>query len=113
MQILLSHLPLPETVSKVTVPADIKLLMESLQDSPINANKIRRWTDWDPLMSRVRQLLTQGWQWSNNADLAPFQRRKDELSTQDGCVLWGCDTPTGAETGPGGATSGSPRCFTN
>ena len=86
---LLSRLPLPETVSKAPVPADVKLLMESLQASPINANQIRKWTDRDPLMSQVRQLVQHGWQWSNNADIQPFQRRKDELSTQNGCVLLG------------------------
>ena len=34
-------------------------------------------------------MLLQGWQFSTDEAIKPFQRRKDELSVQDGCILWG------------------------
>ena len=34
-------------------------------------------------------MLLQGWQFTTDEALKPFQRRKDELSVQDGCILWG------------------------
>ena len=34
-------------------------------------------------------MLLQGWQSTNDQALKPFQSCKDELSVQDGCILWG------------------------
>ena len=34
-------------------------------------------------------MVQQGWQNSKNTDLTPYQRRKDELSVHNGCLLWG------------------------
>ena len=46
----LSRLPLPQTPPKIAQPADIVLLMETLQASPITAEHIRQWTNKDPLL---------------------------------------------------------------
>ena len=34
-------------------------------------------------------MLLQGWQVTTDEALKPFQQQKDELSVQDGCILWG------------------------
>ena len=34
-------------------------------------------------------MILQGWQVSSDEVLRPFQIRKDELSVEDGCILWG------------------------
>ena len=86
---LLSHLPLPETPAGVPTPPEIILMMETLQGTPVSAKNIRQWTDRDPLLSRVRNLVLQGWQDVEDEEILPFSRRKRELSVQDGCVLWG------------------------
>ena len=70
-------------------PADTILLIESLQTSPTTFAHIRSWTSRNPLLSKVRKMLLQGWQFTIDEALKPFQRRKDELSVQDGCILWG------------------------
>ena len=49
----LSRLPLPEHPTETTPPADIVLLMDTLQTSPVTAQNIRYWTDHDPLLSNV------------------------------------------------------------
>ena len=86
---LLSRLPLPEAPREVPVPADTILLMDYLQASPITASQIKTWTDRDPVLTKLRKMLLQGWQSTNDQALKPFQSRKDELSVQDGCILWG------------------------
>ena len=85
----LSHLPLDEAPSNESTPADLVLLLTTLKSGPVTPRDIRRWTDHDPLMSRVKQSILQGWQ---EEEMQPFNynRRKNELSIQDGCILWGC-----------------------
>ena len=63
--------------------------MECLQASPTTFAHIKSWTSRDPLLSKVRKMLLQGWQYTTDEAVKPFQRRKDELSMQDGCILWG------------------------
>ena len=38
---------------------------------------------------RLRNLVLQGWHDGEDEEILPFNRRKQELSMQDGCVLWG------------------------
>ena len=86
---LLSRLPLPESPGETPLPEETILLMESLSMSPVSARQIKSWTDRDPVLSRVRRFVLQGWRSTNDPVLRPYQRRKNELSVQDGCVLWG------------------------
>ncbi len=85
----LSRLPLPNTPKEAKVPAEVVMLLETLLASPILAVQIRKWTDRDPLLSRVRTFVMKGWREESEAELAPYRQRKDELSTIDDCVLWG------------------------
>ena len=87
---LLSRLPLPDTISEVPLPGETVLLMEKLQTSPITAQQIKIWTDRDPLLGRVRNFVLKGWKETNEEALRTFVQKKDELSVQDGCLLWGC-----------------------
>ena len=41
-------------------------------------------------MSRVKKFVMEEWpQGEDSKEIAPFSRRKDELSLQEGCILWG------------------------
>ena len=86
---LLSRLPLPDPPKKIPKPAEMVLLMETLDSSPVTARQVKTWTDRDPLLSKVRSLTQQGWTPQTDEQLKPYQRRKEELSVQDGCVLCG------------------------
>ena len=70
---MLSRLPLPVTPSEVPIPSETILLMESLKSSPVNAKQIKEWTNQDPVLSRVRLMLLQGWQQTEEGDLRPYQ----------------------------------------
>ena len=85
----LSRLPLPESPLEVPPPPELVFMLETLQGSPVQAKQIRQWTDRDPILARVRNLILQGWRITEDEDMRPFIKRKEELSVQDGCVLWG------------------------
>ena len=87
---VLSRLPLPEMPSEVPLPGEMILLMECLQTSTITAAQIRRWTERDPVLAKVRDYVMQGWPLiEGSVELLPYSRRRAELCVQDGCLLWG------------------------
>ncbi|CAI5661061.1 unnamed protein product [Oreochromis niloticus] len=64
----LSRLPLPEKLPKEVAAEDQVLMVDQDQEGVMTSEQLQRWTTKDPILSRVRQ---------------------QELSVQDGCVLWG------------------------
>ena len=85
----LSRLPLPESVIEIPTPGETILMLENLQTTPVNIKHVMKWTDRDPVLPKVRRLVQQGWETTDDQQLQPFQVRKEELSVQDFCVLWG------------------------
>ena len=49
----MSRLPLPEKPLETLLPAELVLLMQHLEESPVTATQIRMWTRRDPLLSQV------------------------------------------------------------
>lgn len=88
----LSRLPLPTESPEPPKPAEVVHLMEHLDSSPLTSAQIRSWTDTDPILSKVRRLVLTGWPSQDteaDPELLPYFRRRYELSTEGGCVLWG------------------------
>ena len=85
----LSRLPLTTTPKPEKTPPELVLLMEHLQDSPATADDIKQWTSKDPQLSKVLQYTQQGWPSESDEFLQPYAAKKLELSSYDGCVLWG------------------------
>ena len=88
-----SRLPLQTTLndSQVPLPGDLCHLLNHLDQAIVTASQIKVWTDKNPLLSRVRNLVQCGWNITNGtADLLPFHTTYTELSVLDGCVLLGC-----------------------
>ena len=76
---VLSRLPLPEVPTGAPLPGDTVLLMECLQGAPVTALQIWTWTDRDPVLSKVRDLVLRGWLklvGGETADLLLYTRRK-------------------------------------
>ena len=78
----LSRLPLPDTHGRVSVPEEVVLALTTMNDKPITAEHIARWTATDPIISCVLQFVERGWP----CDVCI---RKDELSVQHGVLMWG------------------------
>ena len=86
----LSRLPLPDTPDITPIPAEVAHLIHKLSTSIVTAETICKWTDNDPVLSRVRRLVLHGWTISHpDPQLLPFHSRWRELSVVDGCNLWG------------------------
>ena len=76
--------------AEIPVPTETVLLMECMQTGPLKVSMIRRSTDRDPTLAKVRHYTQQGWPTSvKSAELSPYLQRSSELCVQDGCVLWG------------------------
>ena len=63
--------------------------MDILQYSPIDIFQICNATSKDPVLSKVRTLILQGWTYTPDKELQPYQLRKEELNVHDDCVLVG------------------------
>ena len=86
----LSRLPLPTNTESTPVPADIVLLMNYIDASPVTGTDIKTWTRRDSTLSRVYDWIQLGWpNKSPGEEFRPYFARKDELSTHNGCILWG------------------------
>ena len=76
---------LPVKTQVVNPPKAIELihLMEYLDTTATTCTQIR-WTDHDPVISRVREWILTGWPEKGVSDshYQPFERRKTELSTE-------------------------------
>ena len=85
----LSWLPLKECVD-VPLPGETILLVEHLNGTPVHAEEIKEWTQLDPILRKVTHYIHNGWK-DKNTDykLRPYFSRRNELSTHEGCILWG------------------------
>ena len=75
----------------VPTPAEYVLLMEHLSCTPVSATQIQTFTNRDPTLAKVKGFVQHGWplQLDKSPELRPYVSRKDELSTEGGCLLWG------------------------
>ena len=88
-----SRLPLPESPVQVPLAGETVLLLECLQQhSPVSTKQIKNWTAHDPLLAKVYRYTMQGWPTAvgDDDDLLPYFSRREEISAEGGCLLWGC-----------------------
>ena len=88
----LSRLPLPEKEETVPIPQEWCNLINFLDSAPVTSWDIRQASRCDPIISRVLKYCENGWPETLNEtqlDLLPFFRKRTELTTHNGCLLWG------------------------
>ncbi|XP_057202332.1 uncharacterized protein K02A2.6 [Triplophysa rosa] len=87
----LSRLPLNghglETTMESTA-LDVFTLVQ-LENSPVTAEMIQRETRRDPTLSQVYTATQTGWSIEQKARFPQFYQRRDELSLDGGCIMWG------------------------
>ena len=66
-----SRLLLPDTPTDIPMSADTVFLLEKLNDTPVMANMIKRWTNQDPVLAKVKHCVLKGWP-SSVMDSGPF-----------------------------------------
>ena len=86
----MSRLPVPSKIQDPPVPGEIINLVEHLEGTPVTAKQIKLWTSRDVILAKVLNHVLYGWPEATQEEaLKPFFNRKEELSVQDGCLLWG------------------------
>ena len=87
MQMPLAVFQYPGTVPDLP---EVVLLMEHLENSLVTTTEIRKTTARDPVLAHVLQNVQSGWpDECGDEELKPYWSRITELSTQQGCLLWG------------------------
>nr|XP_055073117.1 uncharacterized protein K02A2.6-like [Misgurnus anguillicaudatus] len=88
----LSRVPLPDTTDVGTAALSENvhaLIAEHFEQAPLNADQVARVTRRDKVLSKVLKYVMDGWPRSVDESLKAYHSRRDELSTERGCVLWG------------------------
>ena len=85
----LSRLPLPTAPAEVPMPAELVLLTEHLEDSPVTAQHIRLWTKRNPVLSVIQNYVRHGWPDKVDSKFTAFTMKREELSLHQDCMLWG------------------------
>nr|XP_061811684.1 uncharacterized protein K02A2.6-like [Nerophis lumbriciformis] len=83
----LSRLPLPVTHIEPN-QAEIFYFKEAAA-TPVTSAHVKRHTRNDPIMSEVMDIIACGRKGDMTQSLKPYLMRRNELSVQSGCLLWG------------------------
>ena len=86
----LSRLPLADSVPMGN-PHDASVFnVSQLESLPVLAKDVAIATRRDPILSKLLRHIRNGWPSEVPENLIPFWRRREGLSTESDCVLWGC-----------------------
>ncbi|XP_023204972.1 uncharacterized protein K02A2.6-like [Xiphophorus maculatus] len=88
----LSRCPLPETSDTGTALSSAavhSLLIAHMEEAPLNATQVAQATRRDMDLSKVYQYVMEGWPTVTDESLKAYHNKRNELSTERGCVLWG------------------------
>lgn len=82
----LSRLPL----QKEAPQSNPEFRVSWLESVPVSAKDIKKETDKDKILTKVRHLTQAGWpKHVSEGELKPYWNRRDELTVEADCVLWG------------------------
>lgn len=86
----LSRLPLPSTsqFSDQATPADV-FVVRQIEALSVTAVDLLAATRTDPILSKVLRYSRQGWPPTIFDSLKPYFNRREELSLEDDCIMWG------------------------
>ena len=85
----LSRLPLEQKATLGNPPDPAVFNVRQLNVLPVTAKQLAVATRSDPVLGRVLRYTRTGWPQEVPAELKPFADRRQELSLEDGCILWG------------------------
>ena len=85
----LSRSPLPNTCDEENASEEVICLTE-FDRSPVTAAEVKTYSRRDPVISKVVDFILTSKVWDTGSpELKSYFERKDELSVEDGCLLWG------------------------
>ena len=85
----LSRLPLNVVNTESLATESAFCNIAQLESLPVTVAKLRTHTRTDAILSKVCKFTVEGWPETRDSDLKPYYHRKDELTVESGCLLWG------------------------
>ena len=85
----LSRLPIPDGRQEGNLADVTAFVIGQLEALPMQATEVEDASRADPILGKVLEFLRQGWPKRIPDEVAPFWRRKDELSIEGDCIMWG------------------------
>ncbi len=85
----LYRLPLPTNEGLPSEEGVTVFNIGQFQALPVTFKEIKTATRRDPTLSKVISYVLNGWPNQPTEDMRPFFRRKEEYTTENGCLLWG------------------------
>ena len=89
----LSRLPLPTSSESPSASATVSkadvFVVRQIEALPVTAVELRAATRCDPILSKVLQYTKKGWPSKVPEVLKPYHNRRDQLTLEDDCVMWG------------------------
>ena len=85
----LSQLPLHHVSIMAHTPTPAVFNLQQLNSLPVTEAKMAKVTWTDRVLSRVYQYVLRGWPKTVDASLSPLAHKRDELTVEGGCILWG------------------------
>ena len=84
-----SRFLLPSTIDHVPTLGKVLLLFSQLSKEIVSAEHIKKWTEKDPVLSRVRRLIQSDGEIPDSETwLRPYAQKASELSVVDITHLW-------------------------
>ena len=84
----LSGLPLKVNYT-LAIDLDSRFMIEQVQALPVVADEVATTTRTAPLLSKIYGYVQKGWPYKITDEERPYWRRYKDLSTENGCLLWG------------------------
>ena len=85
----LSRLPLQRVGSIGYDPESSCFNIHQVESLPVTGKQLANSTQTDDILSKVHKYITKGWPQQVDSVLKPYFEKKDELTVEGGCVLWG------------------------
>ncbi|XP_062405896.1 uncharacterized protein K02A2.6-like [Sardina pilchardus] len=85
----LSRLPLQPPPPENTKELVNMFHMAQVDPLPVTSEEIRLETGNDPILSRVYDLTLKGWPNKGDSSLPSYSSRREQLTVNQGCILWG------------------------
>ena len=85
----LSRLPLKGIPPEDTYPDPRIFNIPQIEALPVTVRQLRAATESDPILSKVFRYVRSGWPQEILAYLQPYSNRRNELTVEEGCILWG------------------------
>ena len=85
----LSRLPLKEVTPEGRPSAPRVFNLSQIESIPVTTAQIRRATFTDVLLSKVLKYTKRGWPTEIKDAIRPYWNRRDKLTIEDDCLLWG------------------------